>query len=256
MLLIALALLVVVGSIGFVSFYLATNKQLANINASATALAQANAQAHATPTAPAQANATSPASGAKDPYIHTGVLSLNDSLQDSSQGNGWQTGTNQNNATCTFTGGAYQSTQPVDGDFHICFALTTDFSNFVYEVQMTIIAGKAGGIIFRANQANSTFYYFRVGQDGSYDLWAFVDTIIDHAHHLTAGFSSAVHTGYNQPNLVAVVARGSSLNLYVNQQLVTSVNDSSYSHGQIGVVAYNQGSTAQVAYNNARVWTL
>jgi len=177
-------------------------------------------------------------------------------LQDNNQGHGWDVGTNTNKASCTFTASVYQVSQPVDGDFHPCFAITTDFSNFVYEVQMTIVSGQAGGIMFRANKANSTFYYFRVGQDGSYDLWTFVDTFIDHAHHLTGGPAPAIHTGYNQPNLVAIVAQGASFALYVNHQLVTNVNDSTYSHGQIGVVAYNQGSPAQVVYSNARVWTL
>ena len=242
LLLIALALLVVVGSIGFVSFYVTTNKQLANINATATALAQANATSHA--------------SGAKDPYTHTGVLSLNDPLKDNNQGHGWDTSTNQNNATCAFTPGGYQSSQPLNNNFHACFAINTNFINFVYEVQMTIVSGQAGGIIFRANQANSTFYYFRVGQDGSYNLWAFKDKFIENALLLASGMTPAIHTGYNQPNLVAVAAQGASLALYVNHQLVTSVNDSSYSHGQIGVVAYNQGSIAQAVYSNARVWTL
>ncbi len=264
-LLMALALLVIGGSIGFVSLYVATNKQLGTINASATALAQANA--NTTTTALAQVNATVPAQStayatappAGNPYTHTGVLALDDPLHDNSKGYGWDTSTNQNNATCAFVNGGYQSSQPADSNFHACFAFAPDFSNFVYEVQMTIVSGQAGGIVFRANPANSTFYYFRVGQDGSYDLWTYVDKYIDHAHHLTSGTSgssTAIHTGYNQSNLVAVVAQGSSLALYVNQQLVTSVSDNSYSHGQIGIVAYNQGSLAQVVYSNARVWRL
>ena len=96
-----------------------------------------------------------------------GALALNDPLRDNSQGHNWQKGLNQNHATCTFVNGVYQSSQPVDGDFHACLALATDFSNFVYEVKMTISSGYSGGIIFRANQVNSTFYYFRVGQDGA-----------------------------------------------------------------------------------------
>ncbi len=247
-LLITLALLVVVGSIGFVFFYVTTNRQLPNVTPTATAPAQGTPQTNTT--------ATPNTTGTGNPYTHTGTLSLNDPLQDNNQGHGWDIGTNANNASCTFTAGIYQVSQPVNGDFHPCFAVATDFSNFVYEVQMTIVSGQAGGIMFRANKANSTFYYFRVGQDGSYDLWTFVDTLIDHAHHLTGGSAPAIHTGYNQPNLVAIVAQGASLALYVNHQLITSVNDNSYSHGQIGVAAYDQGSPAQVVYSNARVWIL
>ena len=103
----------------------------------------------------------------------------------------------------------------------------------------------------------TTFYYFRVGQDGSYDLWAFVDPFIDHAHQLTPhGSSQAIHTGIDQANIIAVVAKGSTLQFFVNQQLVTSVNDNTYTNGQIGVVAYDQGSPAQVVYSNAKLWTL
>jgi hypothetical protein len=49
--------------------------------------------------------------------------------------------------------------------------------------------------------------------------------------------SSAIHTGLNQPNTIAVLANGITLNLYVHQQKIDSVSDSTYSHGQVGVVA-------------------
>ena len=191
-----------------------------------------------------------------DPYTHQGTLVLNDPLQSNAQDTDWMTGTNQNNATCSFTGGAYQSSQPVDGDFHACLALATNYNNFVYEVQMTIVSGDSGGIIFRANQTNSTFYYFRVGQDGSYDVRAYVDPQISDSKQLANGSSSAIRTGTNQANIIAVVARGSSFEFYVNRQLVTTANDSTFSQGQIGVVAYNQGGLATAVYSNARVWTL
>lgn len=257
-LLVALALVVIVGSVGFAFFYVAANKQGTAINTSATASTQANATATTLAQAGTNtATSTSPTPTTQpDPYTHTGILVLNDPLQGNSQNTNWMTGTNQNNATCAFVGGAYQSSQPVDGDFHACFALATDFSNFVYEVQMTIVSGYSGGIIFRGNQGNSTFYYFRVGQDGSYDLRAYVDPQIDHSQLLTNGSSSAIHTGYNQPDIIAVVANGNSLLFYANHQLITSVNNTTFSHGQIGVVAYNQGGLATVVYNNVRVWTL
>jgi eukaryotic-like serine/threonine-protein kinase len=264
-LMIALALLVIVGSVGFAFFYITTSRQLADINASATTFARSKATPptvlQTTPSStqtaiPTQQNVQPTPATPSDPYTHTGVLTRNDPLRDNSQGLGWQTGTNQNNATCTFVNGAYQSSQPVDGDFHACLALATDFSNFVYEVQMTIISGYSGGILFRANQANSTFYYFRIGQDGGYDLRAYVDALIDHSRLLASGSSAAIQTGYGNSNLVAVVANGSSLELYVNHQLITSVNNGIYSHGQIGIVAYNQGGLATAVYSNARVWTL
>ena len=255
-LLISLALVVIVGSVGFAFFYVTAISRQATTNANGTALAQSTATALAHVGTGTPANTVLTPSTSQDPYTHTGTLALNDPLQDNNQNVGWMTGTNQNNATCAFGDGAYQASQPLDGNFHACFALATDFSNFVFEVQMTIVSGYSGGIIFRANQANSTFYYFRVGQDGSYDLRVYVDKLIDHSHLLVSGSSPAIHAGYNQPNLIAVVARGSLLELYANQQPIITVNDSTYSHGQIGIVAYNQGGLATAVYRNARVWTL
>ncbi|MBV9232149.1 MAG: hypothetical protein JOZ18_22760 [Chloroflexi bacterium] len=60
-----------------------------------------------------------------------------------------------------------------------------------------------------------------------------------------------------QTNLIAVVAQGSTITLYVNRQQIASVTDSSYSHGNIAVVAKStDGNAAEVAYSNARVWSL
>ncbi len=40
--------------------------------------------------------------------------------------------------------------------------------------------------------------------------------------------SSAIHTGLNQSNLIGVVANGSTLDLYVNNQKIDSVSDSAH----------------------------
>ena len=70
------------------------------------------------------------------------------------------------------------------------------------------------------------------------------------------GFSPAIHRGLNQTNLVAAIVHGKIIELYVNHQLITSINNGIYSHGQIGIVAYNQGGLATAAYSNARIWEL
>lgn len=78
----------------------------------------------------------------------------------------------------------------------------------------------------------------------------------DHSRLLASGFSAVIQTGYGNSNLVAVIARGGSFELYVNHQLITGVSDGTYSHGQVGIVSYNQGGLATAVYSNARVWTL
>src|SRR5207248_2461012 len=77
------------------------------------------------------------AAGPTNPYTQTGARALNDPLADNSQGHAWLEGTNKLGATCSFTNGAYQATQPNPGYFHACMAQATDYSNFAFEVQMT-----------------------------------------------------------------------------------------------------------------------
>jgi hypothetical protein len=74
---------------------------------------------------------------------------------------------------------------------------------------------------------------------------------------LTTGFSSAIHTGLNQSNLLAVVANGTKLDLYVNKQHLASVTDDTYSGGRIGTaVQSDDGSASNAAFTHLMLWTL
>src|SRR5579863_44631 len=86
-LLVALALVVIVGSLGFAFYYVTTNRQVPIVNTNATAPARtaSNTLANSGP--------TSTTSTSSDPYTHTGTLALNDPLQDNSQNVDWMTGT-------------------------------------------------------------------------------------------------------------------------------------------------------------------
>ena len=113
-----------------------------------------------------------------------------------------------------------------------------------------------GGIIFRSDGLNGRFYYFRVGRDASYDLYLYVDTQGAHAKRLAGGITPAIHTGLNHPNLLAVVARNDTLDLYVNNQNITRVSNKAYSYGQIGVTAASETGLTEVVFSNAKVWAL
>jgi hypothetical protein len=115
---------------------------------------------------------------------------------------------------------------------------------------MQVLSGSGGGLLVRASDSAS--YYFRLSPDGHYTLslcpaaGTFCTTI------LTSGFSGMMRQGLHQANLLAVVARGKRLELYVNDERIDGVNDSSSLHGQIGVVV-EAGS--QAIFSQARVWT-
>src|SRR5207245_1637648 len=85
---------------------------------------------------------------------YSGDLALNDPLRDNSKGYQWTVSSNS-----FFTiGGTYYVTSKTKNTFEYGCAQNTNFSNFTYQVQMTIIEGDSGGIIFRADSANSKFY--------------------------------------------------------------------------------------------------
>ncbi len=204
--------------------------------ATATVIVQDNATATAfAPTVTAATTAS------QNPYPpHLGTLALNDPLSDNTKGYGWYENTN-----CVFTEGSYHASG-------YCAAASTNYSNFTFQVQMTIIQGSYGGIMFRIDNAKSNYYYFRLGRYGSYVFYSYVNRVT----RTTSGSTSFFHRDLNQTNLIAVVARGNKLDLYVNLQYIMSVNDSNLTHGEIAVVADNVIDATEVVFSNAKVWRL
>ncbi len=191
-----------------------------------------------------------------DPYTHSGKLKLDDPLNDNRQGHSWQEEADTGGAACRFTGGAYHAIQPQKGYFHTCFAQSTDFSNFVYEAQLTIVTGDYGGIVFCADNGNVKFYYFSIGRDRHFYFSRYVDGDPAHAQVLLQGQAPFIHTDLNQVNLLAVVVQNGAIDLYVNQQKIGSYDDSTYTHGQIGVFAGSAGNSANIVFSNVKVWQL
>jgi eukaryotic-like serine/threonine-protein kinase len=225
----------------------------ATTQANANSTAQANANVNATATA--QANPTSPPVPSSNPYPpNAGTLALTDPLVDNSKGYQWDQGTNSNNATCQFTANGLDVTQPKQGYFHGCIAHATDFTNFAYEVQMTMLSGDYAGIIFRADTTRGTYYIFYIKPTGDYALRTLRND--QFTGTLKSGSSTSIHTGLNATNLIAVVVQNGTITLYVNRTLIDSVSDSSYTHGAIGVFTGNDVNAAETVFSNAKVWSL
>ncbi len=186
------------------------------------------------------------------PFSNTVLLS--DALMDNSKGNHWEED-GDSNGSCSFAGGAYHAISALQNRFHACISLNFHASNFSYEVHMQIVRGDCGGMLFRRN--GSRFYYFRVCIDGSY---AFIRYASDGNTALNvtlkSSTTSAIHQGLNQINVLAVVASGSKIDLYVNHQLIISLQDSSYTQGQIGLVAKSRANATEAVFSNVMVWQL
>ncbi len=213
----------------------------------------ANQKAPSQTITPANATQTAQAKAALT-YPFSTTLLLTDPLMDNSKGNQWEESGNSG-GSCIFVSGTYHASVSLQNRFHACIARNFHASNFTYEVRMQILKGDCGGIIFRRSGPN--FYYFRICTDGSYVLVRYTsDTNTALNVILKSDTSPAIHQGVNQVNVLSVVASGSKLDLYVNHQLIASVQDTFYSDGQIGLVAKDKNNATEVIFSDLMVWKL
>jgi flagellar basal body-associated protein FliL len=239
-----------------------TSTAQANAQATANALATSTAQANATATAQASATAAASATATANQAIlsqaTSGTPVLNDSLSAPSS-NHWDQLSASNSTqsgSCAYTGGVYEASMPTKGYFQPCYAQAPMYSNFAYQVQMTIKQGDEGGIIFRADTTNSKFYLLRITQNGAYDLFVYIDNQGTHAKNLLSNSTSLFKQGLNQTNTITVVAKGGNLYFYINGQYMDSVNNTTLSSGKIGVFGESNTNSTVVAFSNAEVWQL
>ncbi len=227
----------------------------AQANAQATGTAQALVNATATAQSIATAQAVATATALQNIYNQAtrGTPLLNEALNGQDSLN-WDQYPAVGGGGCSFSGGALHANIPQKGYYIPCFAQASNFSNFTLQVQMTIVQGDTGGVVFRANSTSSKFYIFSVGRDSSYSLLISLDD--KHNTPLTYGNSRAINTNLNQTNLLTVIARGSNIYLYVNKQYVGSVSDSTYSSGQIGLFGADDTNPTDVAFSHIEMWQL
>lgn len=177
--------------------------------------------------------------------------------------NGWADSStiSSTNGLCEFKNGTYtaQSDQP---DW--CSA-STNYATFALEVQMAIVRGQEGGILFDLNADNQTFYYFHITTDG-HCIVARSDGPGNVSPPRSIDCHSTIKTGQNQQNIIAVLANGSNIDLYVNKvgvmvipnDVIYTSSGTYYQHGAIAcnVNSYNNGEqvTTEVHYSNLKIW--
>jgi hypothetical protein len=169
-------------------------------------------------------------------------------LSDNNQGNNWTDNVEQNGNGCTFKGGAYHILSG-KGFIHSCSI--NSYQDFAFQARMTVLKGDCGSLVFRED-SNSNYYAFSVCQDGSYFLNFYTNNQID----LISSSSSAITSGLNQPNVIAVVAKGHHIDLYVNNHHLNGIDDNRSGSGSIGFAANAFNNTTEVAFNDAKLWKL
>lgn len=188
----------------------------------------------------------------------SGTLALYDQMKDDREGYAWNP---PNYRYCNFQGNALHVSVIGDtsdtGHFHPCIGKTPKFSDFAYEIKMTIIKGDCGGVVFRSH--DPLIYYYYICQNGQYGLVRYQDNNDSSKNlMLREGTSSQINVGLGHTNTIAVLARGHYLYLYVNQVQIDSAYDTSYNDGTIGVLAkaFDLFRPTEVVFSDATVWTL
>ncbi len=193
--------------------------------------------------------ATSTAMSERNPYFpYHGTLVLNDPLRNQSKG--WdEHPVDTIGAACQLAQDGYHVSEQ---QIYIigCFN-TMQFSNFTFEVRMKVVKGDCGGIVF--DHTDSSDYHFEACQDGTYSFVRYDSSV---PTTLLSGQSAPITQGLNQDNLIAVVAIGNKIDLYVNRQTIGSVSDSKYQQGIIGLLAHYYNSPVEIVYSDVKAWTL
>lgn len=240
------ALVVIIG--GILIGFLAINGHNNSVAATATAQANATATAHANATATADAALTATAVATTFPFSSKQVM--NDPLSGAMSGTNWNTGSG-----CDFVSSAYHITESSTNTFNVCFNSGSNYSNFTFQVEMSLVKGDGGGIVFRANESTDQFYRLTFYSDGTYGLYVYVNASGSSSRTIKTG-SVPSGTTMSDTNTIAIVANGTTLLIYFNKQQIDTVSDSTYSSGEIGLTASDITNPVEAVFTNAQLWQL
>jgi hypothetical protein len=231
----------------------------------ASAYATANSRIYATATSQASASATIvarasdltatvTAQGNILSQASSGGAALADPLSDNTSKSRWDVSSGSVASGCAFIAGSYHAIEVRKGYFQTCLGQATNFSDFAYQVQVTIIRGGQDGIIFRANTVTGSFYLFRIDTSGFFALDLYHSDRL--ASTLVSGYSPAISGALQQTNTLAVVAYKGTFYLFDNASFITSASDASLGSGKIGMAALDYTLPTEAAFSNARVWNV
>ncbi|HEU0000870.1 MAG TPA: hypothetical protein VFQ36_08235 [Ktedonobacteraceae bacterium] len=253
-LLVVLAFLLIEGG-GF-GYYLA-KVQPTELNAQATGVVQhiLTAQVQASAEAKSQALAAFTAKSPQDIYnqITNRKPDFSDPLS-KPDGNSW-VNFNAPGFSCFFKQGTYHALDTSGPSYGICPALNSNFSNFAYQVQMSLLRGDSSELLFRVDIKHNLYYRFTIYRNGEYNLYA-NHTVTGEAV-VAGGSNNAVIAALSSSSSTAtIIAFDSYIYLYVNGQFLTKANDDTVGSGSIGVGPTSDGSLTETIFSKARVWIL
>ncbi len=188
--------------------------------------------------------------------VSVGNLLLADDFANNN--NGWWSGTTSDDGTPNEQGiisnGEYSMVQhQKDSAWSVTCSACGDLGDFYYEATARYVSGEqdyAYGLIVRGDRGMDNHYIFQITADGSYKVSKYSNKAYTSLTNWTT--SSAIQK--NGTNRLGVLARGSSLEFFINGKSVQKLNDVSFTRGYVGLYA---GTTdLNVSFSQLRVWAL
>jgi hypothetical protein len=178
---------------------------------------------------------------------------INDSLQSQSASQ-WEI-MQQKGSSCAFSNGSYHVSILPPSQGHIRYTCLAQgagvFTNFAIQVDMQLLRGDVGGMIFRAN-GRSSYSWFSLDLRGCYRLVHFTasgQTLIRSDDR-----QSCIAVNMQNANQLTVIAQGSNIYLYINGKFMSKISDPSSIKGEIGLLAIERTQPTDVAFSNLKVW--
>ena len=128
-----------------------------------------------------------------------------------------------------------------------CLYHNQEFCDFTFEVDMQKTSGdKPGhtctyGLHFRGDGTKENCYFFTITATGLYLISKKVEG--EYITMLGATPSDSLKTGYNEWNTLTVIARGSTTEFFINDDLVASMGDESFLCGKVGLYAIDSSTS-------------
>lgn len=224
-------------------------------NATATAKARATAtvQAHASATAGVAGTATS-----GSPVYQDALNNPNNSVTLSAQ---WD-----ENSNCTFKQDGYHVTGSTtvfdNGKLYGCHEAGNEYQNFAAAVDITILSGHSGGLFFRVGIkpfGAYSGYLFEIGADQRYKISASGNFSTGTNNTILQDWTpTSLINKVGTKNTIVVLARADQLSFYVNGSYLTSVQDATFTLGNLAFLATTSpgGADADILYSNLKVYQL
>ncbi len=138
---------------------------------------------------------------------------------------------------------------------HLTYVSNSDagpFSDFTLQIDARLVSGTERtdyGIAFR-RQDRDNFYLFSISPEGNY---AVVKQVKGEWYPLETGNSTFIRGG-NNTNKLRVICNGSEIQLYVNENHITTITDASLNEGYVGMmVGVREQPYGRAAFDSLKV---